>query len=162
MPRSGWRIPFMGASARTALALSDSSGESVNRRRVSFHGLDGADGIRSRSVGGLPHAGNSSPIPAPTTQRPLLDKYCVNLSQRQAEDGGLSLQSADTREAFRKTPRFWEKVNPEDSRRKLCLLRDAASRTKATDGSASLLRWKCDATVKRAPASQSRTSALHR
>jgi len=46
--------------------------------------------------------------PAPTTQRPLLDKYCVTCHSDKLKTGGLSLQSAD----LAKVPEnaeIWEK-----------------------------------------------------
>jgi hypothetical protein len=54
-------------------------------------------------------AAPQQPIPAPTTERPLLDKYCVTCHSDKLKTGGLSLQSAD----LSKVPEnaeVWEKV----------------------------------------------------
>jgi len=56
-----------------------------------------------------PQQATPAPIPAPTTQRPLLDKYCVTCHSDKLKTGGLSLQSAD----LAKVPEnaeIWEKV----------------------------------------------------
>jgi hypothetical protein len=55
------------------------------------------------------HQTELSPAPAPTTQRPLVDKYCVTCHSDKLKTGGLSLQSAD----LAKVPEnaeIWEKV----------------------------------------------------
>jgi hypothetical protein len=56
-----------------------------------------------------PQQATPSPIPSPTTERPLLDKYCVTCHSDKLKTGGLSLQSAD----LAKVPEnaeIWEKV----------------------------------------------------
>ena len=91
------------------------AGESVNRKSliVSFvwPALIGTAliGSAASQLIAAPQQAAAAPVPTPTTQRPLLDKYCVTCHSDKLKTGGLSLQSAD----LAKVPEnaeIWEKV----------------------------------------------------
>src|SRR5580698_726828 len=76
------------------------SGESVNRKYLWFSAV---------WLTLIASAAGQQVAPSPTTQRPLLDKYCVTCHSDKLKTGGLSLQSAD----LAKVPEnaeIWEKV----------------------------------------------------
>ena len=90
------RVRSTGTGTRTC------PGEYVNCKRLGFS-------IVCLSLAGLAAAAPQQTTPSPTTQRPLLDKYCVTCHSDKLKTGGLSLQSAD----LAKVPEnaeIWEKV----------------------------------------------------
>ena len=82
----------------------------MNRKRIFFSmGWMALIASAAGQLAAAPQQATPSPIPAPTTQRPLLDKYCVTCHSDKLKTGGLSLQSAD----LAKVPEnaeIWEKV----------------------------------------------------
>jgi len=78
----------------------------VNRKRILFSTgwLVLIGSLATQSI-----AAPQQAVPAPATERPLLDKYCVTCHSDKLKTGGLSLQSAD----LAKVPEnaeIWEKV----------------------------------------------------
>jgi hypothetical protein len=76
------------------------SGESVNRKYLRFS---------MAWLVTITSAAGQQAVSSPTSQRPLLDKYCVTCHSDKLKTGGLSLQSAD----LAKVPenaQIWEKV----------------------------------------------------